>query len=243
MEVFRHGPGQGEAVEGAGAPADLVQDHQAPGGGLVEDVGGFMHLHQKGALAPADVVHRAHPGEDAVHDADIGLGGGDKAADVGQEDDEGHLAQDGGFAGHVGAGDDHQGGLVVQGDIVGDKTAGGQDPFDDRVAALGDAEAPALAAGLGPVYWWRLAVSARAARHPERPGPGHLLQPGGLPADLLAQFLKQLDFQLLAGLFGPQQPGLVFLELRGDEALGVDQGLFADKVIRHQMQVGLETSR
>ena len=98
VEVFGHGPGQGQTVEGGGAPADLVQDHQAPGRGLVQDAGGFVHLHQKGALAPADVVHRPHPGEDAVGEPDDGRVGRHEAAQVGQERDQRHLAQDGGFA-------------------------------------------------------------------------------------------------------------------------------------------------
>ena len=64
------GPGQGQAVVGGGAAADLVQDHQAAPGHLVQDVGGLAHLHEEGGLAPGQVVAGADAGEDAVGDAD-----------------------------------------------------------------------------------------------------------------------------------------------------------------------------
>ena len=41
-------PRQAQPVEGAGAAADLVEDHQAAAGGVVEDVRGFGHLHHEG---------------------------------------------------------------------------------------------------------------------------------------------------------------------------------------------------
>ena len=170
--MFRHGPGQGQAVKGGGAPADLVQDHQAPGGGLVEDAGGFVHLHQKSALAPADVIHRPHPGEDAVGEPDHRLGGRDETAQVGQERDQRHLAQDGGLAAHVGPGDDEHLGVGVQGDIVGHEAAGGQDPFDDRVPALLDQER-GLGHHPGPVILMQGGQFGQGgARRPESPGPG-----------------------------------------------------------------------
>ncbi len=49
--------------------------------------------------------------------------------------------------------------------------------------------------------------------------------------------------RLSPDLFRPQDPGFVILEVRGDEALGVHQGLLADVVGGRQVQVGLGTSR
>ena len=56
-------------------------------------------------------------------DADVGrLSAGDEAAHLGHEDDEGHLAHIGGFARHVGAGDDGAPGRpAVHMGVVGDK--------------------------------------------------------------------------------------------------------------------------
>ena len=44
VEVFGDGPGDADAVEGGGAAADLVEDDEAFAGGVVEDVGGLLHL-------------------------------------------------------------------------------------------------------------------------------------------------------------------------------------------------------
>ena len=56
VEVLDGGPGEGEAVVGGGAAAHLVQEHQRPGGGCVEDRGGFGHLDHEGGAAAGDVV-------------------------------------------------------------------------------------------------------------------------------------------------------------------------------------------
>jgi len=104
-EEFGDGPGKGEAVEGGGAAADFVEDDEGVGGGVVEDVGGFGHFDHEGGLALGEVVGGADAGEDAVDEADGGGFGGDEEAGLGHEDEEGDLADVGGFAGHVGAGD------------------------------------------------------------------------------------------------------------------------------------------
>src|SRR5690606_4899907 len=79
VDVFRHGPGDADAVEGAGAAAYLVEHQQAAVGGRVEDVGRLDHLHHEGALAPDKVVGGAHPGEDAIHHTHFGPSRRDEA--------------------------------------------------------------------------------------------------------------------------------------------------------------------
>ena len=81
-----------------------------------------------------DLILRADAREDAVDQAQAGGGGGDEGAHLGQDDDEGDLADVGGFAGHVGAGDDEE--LVVHAveeGVVGDEAAGFGEEFDDVV--------------------------------------------------------------------------------------------------------------
>jgi hypothetical protein len=104
-EVFGDGPGEGQAVEGAGATADFVEDDEAGGRGVVADVGGLGHLDHEGGLTSVQFVAGADAGEDAVAESDGGLFGGDEAAGVGEEGDEGGLSDVGGFAGHIGSGD------------------------------------------------------------------------------------------------------------------------------------------
>ena len=50
-QVFAHGPGDGEAIKGGSATADLIEQHQGAIGGVMEDVGGFRHFHHEGGLA------------------------------------------------------------------------------------------------------------------------------------------------------------------------------------------------
>ena len=104
-EEFRDGPGEGEAVEGGGAAADFVEDDEGFFACVVEDVGGLDHFDHEGGLALGEVVRGADAGEDAVDNANGGALGGDKGAGLGEEGEEGDLADVGGFAGHVWAGD------------------------------------------------------------------------------------------------------------------------------------------
>ena len=60
-----------------------------------------------------------------------------------------------------------------------------------------------------------------------------------LSRDLLADLLEQRVLQLADALLGPQHLLLVILQLFGDEALGVGQGLAADVIGRDGRQIAL----
>src|SRR5207244_9450219 len=75
VQILGNGPSQTHAVVGAGAAADLIEDHQAAVGGVVEDVGGFGHLDHESAAAPGQLVAGADAREDAVNTADPRLAG------------------------------------------------------------------------------------------------------------------------------------------------------------------------
>ena len=111
--MLDHSPGDGQPVEGAGPPSDLVQNQQAVAGGVSQNIGYLGHFHHKGTLAAGQVVGGPHPGENAVADTDVRLVGGHEAAQLGHEHDQGNLAHVGGFSGHVGAGDHGQPVLAV----------------------------------------------------------------------------------------------------------------------------------
>ena len=70
VQVLGDRPGERDAVEGAGAAADLVEDHQAARRRVVEDVRRLGHLDHERALAAAQLVAGADAGEDPVDDAD-----------------------------------------------------------------------------------------------------------------------------------------------------------------------------
>ena len=102
--VLQHRPGDGHAVIGGGAAADLVQDYQALLCGVLQDGGDLAHLHHEGALAGGQVVEGADAREDPVHDADGRALCRDEGAYLGHEHDERRLAHIGALAGHVRAG-------------------------------------------------------------------------------------------------------------------------------------------
>ena len=106
LQMFDDGPGDGEAVEGGGAAADFVEQHQALRRGEIQNRGDFAHFHQKGGAAAREIVGGADAREDAIGDGQARLFGGNERADLRQQHDERGLAQVGGFAAHVGAGDE-----------------------------------------------------------------------------------------------------------------------------------------
>jgi len=78
MEEFDQGPCEAQAIESAGAAADLVEDDEAAPGRVVEDVGRLAHLDHEGGLAAGEIIAGADAAEDAVHEVNAGGGGGKK---------------------------------------------------------------------------------------------------------------------------------------------------------------------
>ena len=121
VDVLHDGPCDGDAVVGARAATEFVEEHQAALGEVVQDAGCLVHLHHEGALADADVVAGPDAGEDLVHVADACSLGRHEAAHLSQQGDEGRLAEQGALAGHVGSGDDDDLLLLcVEEDVVRD---------------------------------------------------------------------------------------------------------------------------
>ena len=238
--VFQHRLGQALPVKGGGAPADLIQDEEALGGGLPQDLRDLAHLHHEGGAAAGEVVAGADAGEDPVHQADPGGGGRDEGAHLGHQHDEGHLAHVGGLARHVGAGDDgdavfrraHEG-------VVGDEEGVGEHLLYHRVAAAVDLDDPGLvhlrAAVAVPDSDFREGAEGVQLRH----GGGAGLDAGGLGGHLLAELGEELILQGGGPVGGGEDGVLQFLQLLGDVALAVHQGLLADVVRRDLLPEGV----
>ena len=232
--VLQHRPGDGHAVKGGGAPSDLVQDQQGVLCGAAEDVGDLRHLHHEGGLSGGEVVAGANPGEDAVHNADAGVGGGDKAAHLGQQDDQGHLTHISGFARHVGAGDDGDPALLLpHKGVVGHKEGVPEHPLHHRVPALPDLNDAGLVhvrAAVAPTHrHGGEGAQGVGLRH----GGGGPLDAGRGGGDLLPQHGEELVLQRRHPLRGGEDLVLQVLELLGDVPLRVGQGLLADVALRH----------
>ncbi len=236
-QLLGAGPCQREAVVGAGAAANLVHQHQTAGGGVVEDIGGFGHLHHKGGAAGGEIVRRPDAGKDTVDGADAGAVGRHEGADMGQQHDERSLAHVGGFTAHVGAGDDQHPPLPLQPDGVGDEGVG-HHLLHHRMAArldqdliLVDEGGAAVVEGLGPL--------GQVGQHVQlRQGGGGLLQIAEVRQQGIEQLLVEAFLQRQRLGLGGEYLVLVLLQLIDDVALVVFQRLATDVVGRHQMAVG-----
>ena len=111
------------------------------GGRGVEDHGGLGHLDHERGSAAREIVGRADAGEDAIDDRQQRGIGGNEGTHLRQDRQQRGLAKIGGFAAHVGAGDDgDELGFGMEVEIVGDEALGvffGQF-FDHRMAAGDD---------------------------------------------------------------------------------------------------------
>src|SRR6266571_3128250 len=137
------GPGDGKAVERGRAAADFVEKDQARGSGVIEDGRDFAHLDEKRGAPTREIVAGADAREDAVGDGQLGLASGNEGAHLSHEDDERGLAEIGGFAAHVGAGNQKK--LLparLEAKIVGNEALAflTQKLFDDGVASAYDEE-------------------------------------------------------------------------------------------------------
>lgn len=84
-DVMEDGLGDGDAVVGAGAAAEFVEDDEGAGSGFCEDFLGFGQLDEEGGLGGEDVVVGAEAGHDAVGRGEAGGEGGNVAADLGHD--------------------------------------------------------------------------------------------------------------------------------------------------------------
>ncbi len=222
-----HGGGarQRQAVVGAGAPADLVHQHQAVLGGVVQDVGRLAHLHHEGGLPAREVVAGADAGEDAVDRPDYRACRRHVAADVGEQHDQRVLPHVGAFAAHVRAGDhQHAAGAlrrrVAQLQVVRLERLLAYF-FHHRVAAAFDLDA-GLVAQLRCAPVQRLGAFGQRAQHVElghRGGGGlQRRQPSGQRVE---QRLVQRALAHQRALLGGEHLVLEVFQFLGDVALGV----------------------
>ena len=241
VDVLDDGPGDGDAVVGAGAAAELVEEHKAAGAEVVEDVAGLGHLDHEGGLADGDVVGGTDAGEDLVDEAYAGAVGGHEAAHLCQQGDEGGLAQQGALAGHVGSGDDDDLLLVgVEVDVVGDVVlAHGHLLLDDGMAALTDVEDEAVVDDGSDVA----VLLGHGGEGEEAVEAGYLagvdLYGGDVAHEVGDEVAEETGFEGEDLVLGTEDALLVLLQLLGDVPLGVDECLLAYPLGGHLVLVGV----
>ena len=141
-ERHRARPCEGQTVVGRGAAANLVHQHEARRGRVVQDVRRLAHLDHEGRVTAGEIVASANTREDTVDRADARAVCGHETANVGEQHDQRGLAHVRRFAAHVRAGDDQHAAsavisIAVQQQIVRLERIGTH-LFDDRMAAAHD---------------------------------------------------------------------------------------------------------
>ena len=131
-------PRQREAIEGCRAASNFVEDDQRSIGGVVENVGGFVHLDHERRFAPRELVRRADAREDAIEDAQSRGGGRDETAGLIEQHDQRDLPKIGRLAAHIGSRDDLNAVAIANDVAVVRNEALAGDRFDHRMAAVLD---------------------------------------------------------------------------------------------------------
>lgn len=106
VQMLDRRPGDRQAVEGRGAAADLVEDHQRAVRRLIEDRRRLDHLDHEGRPPAGEIVRSADAREEPVDHADMRGGRGHEGSRLGHDRDQRVLAQEGRLAAHVGPGEE-----------------------------------------------------------------------------------------------------------------------------------------
>ena len=88
VQKFGDAPRDCEAIEGGGAAADFIENHETALRGVVDDVRGFIHLDHEGRLPAGKIIVRADARENAIHQADLRARRRHKAPDLRHQDDQ-----------------------------------------------------------------------------------------------------------------------------------------------------------
>ena len=139
-EIGSAGPGERQTVIGAGATADLVHQHQALRGRVMQDIRRFCHLNHERRAPAGEIIRGPDARKDPVYRSDYGALRGNETADVGQQHDECRLTHVGRLATHIGTGDDEHALVITKAYVIGYERIL-DDALDDGVASRDDFDA------------------------------------------------------------------------------------------------------
>ena len=229
-KMLGNGPGQGQPVIGACAPAYFIENNQAVRGCLAQDAGCLHHFDHEGALALSQVVGGTHAREQLVYDAKLCPFCRNKGPCLGHEAQKGHLPQDGGLAGHVWACQKAEALIFIQGKAVGHKVCPALHFLHHGMAAVLDIDIGAVRKMRpGPAFFaGHLRQSLPVVNVGNVFGHGHY--PGTPLCHLCPQLLVERVFQGAAFFLRLDNVVFQVLQALRDIALGIDQGLPAHKV-------------
>src|ERR1700682_4928412 len=228
MKVLEDRLRDAHPVVSARAAADLVEDKQAAGRRVGEDVGGLDHLDHEGRQPSGQLIVRADAGEDPVTETDDGAGRWNEAPHLRQQHDDAGLAQVGRLSGYVRPAQQNNLLIVrVEPQVIGDEATGPQGGLHQRVTATDDLDPRRIAQdGSHPVVTRRHRAQRRDGIELPEPGGGveQVLTGGG---DAAAELAEERLLPRHHRALGVEDQRLLLLELGRDVALAVHQGLLA----------------
>ena len=228
--------GQRQAVEGAGATADFIHQHQRLSRSAMQDLRGLGHLQHEGRLRIGQIVGCADARVDGVDRPEPAGRRRHVRADGRQQHDHRDLPHVGRLATHVRAGDDLHALLRTQLRVVGDEGARrllGQPRLDHRMAAGCDFDARMGYEGRR-VPPQRVRAFGQGAQRIERgDGASQPRERGNVGLQRIEQLLVQPLLACQCAVLRRQRLVLEGLEFGRDEALGVLQRLAPDVIGRN----------
>ena len=194
--MLSHRPGDGEAVKGGCAAADLIENDEGFLGGVVDDEGGLVHFDHEGRLPFGKVIGSADAAEDAVGQSNVRVFGGNVGSDLGHQGDEGNLANVSRLARHVGAGEDLEEALRrFDEGVVGDEFFLDERLFKDGVSAVDDLKVSGLIQDGAGVLVELRGLGKRDEDVESGEGVGGLLERGEVVGDSGAESDEFVVFQ------------------------------------------------
>jgi len=66
-QEVNHGGCDGRAIVGGGSPAQFVEQHKRMAGGMLENEGGFVQLHEEGTVPGKNIILSPQSREDSIN--------------------------------------------------------------------------------------------------------------------------------------------------------------------------------
>ena len=188
----------------------------------MKNVGGLLHLHHERRVSARDVVGGSDPREDAIDERNLGFARRHERADLRHDRQERRLAQVGGLAAHVRAGeDDELARGAVERDVVGNKRLAGRRraSLDHRMSRVHDCHLVAVVHVRLDVVVDGCALSKSRQHVQGRERAGGRLDSRRFAGNRRPERLEDLQLALEDALVGAQDLFFVFLQRGSDEAL------------------------
>ena len=241
MQMLGDAPGNREAVEGRRSAANLIEQDEAPRGGVVQNVRRLVHLHHEGRVPLGEIVACADAGENPVCHADARRGGRDPASRLGHHGEQTHLSQVGRLAGHVRTSNDPHTFFGTLGRIevgvVGNEGLPSRPLVEHGVTPVTDLQHSRTINDRPGVAEESRGLGKRAESVECTGGACCLLERENLIEHRGAKTLEDLDLECLGPLLGAEDFPLHLLELGGDESLPSRRRLLAGIVVGNTPEI------